>query len=183
MSRLRRSGVVVSVMIFLLAVTAASGGYRKVATNSDPHCLTAQSLRLHLERSGLAIRFIRHVDEPVPSIVGVARRGSEVLGFEFQLFPSSDEATVSRVGRLEAADFSWPPRFHGFLLGRWVRGVIANVAFAEYERNVVEGPRQSVGEAHRAQLDEQELQRAVDDALFSSFPARDPFAHAVSGRP
>jgi hypothetical protein len=169
--------------ICLYAAGVSVADYQQVATGADPHRVTAQSLRDELQRTGLAVRFTDPKGLPVPSVTGVARHGSAVVGFEFQLFPSSDVATVRQVGLLDAEDFGWPRRDRSFFLDRWVRGVIANVAFAEYEQNVIEGPQQTFAEAHEAQLAEQRVQRALDDALFHSFPEDDPYAHALLRRP
>ena len=147
-------------------------------TGGDPYLVSAERLRSELAGSGAKIRFVAPRGGSIPSVVGVARDGGAVIGFEFQLYPSSDAATVAAAGELRAARFGWPHRYRGFRLKVEVRGVLGNVVYAEYERGAVERDS-TVREVRRRQLAHQRIMRALDDALFASFPADDPFAVAL----
>jgi hypothetical protein len=108
--------------------------------------------------------------------------GAEPIGFEFRLYPSSDQATVRGLGKMRSTDFGWPKEHRGFIYEPQVRGVLANVAFAEYEWFDLHTHRSRVA-ALKSQRAEQRLMRALDDALFGSFPRKDPYVHAVLPTP
>ncbi|HZO05581.1 MAG TPA: hypothetical protein VFB52_04280 [Solirubrobacterales bacterium] len=147
-------------------------------TGGDPYLVSAERLRSELAGSGAKIRFAASRGGAIPSVVGVARDGGAVIGFEFQLYPSSDVATVAAAGELRAARFGWPRRYRGFLLKVEVRGVLGNVVYTEYERGAVES-HSTVREVNRRQRARQRIMRALDDALFASYPEDDPFAVAL----
>ncbi len=176
--------LVAGLILYMAAglIANAVAGSHRVATGGDPHSVSAQRLKSELAGTGLAIHYLQPAGEPVPSVTGVAHDGKALLGFEFQLYPSSDEATVSDVGKLRAKDLGWPRKYDGFLLHRLVRGVLGNVAFAEYKQGVIES-HYTVAEAHEVQLAHQHIVRALDNALFGSFPSNDPYAHALLAAP
>jgi hypothetical protein len=114
----------------------------------------------------------------------VKSSASHRIGFEYQVFPSGDQATVTYLGRLQTSDFGWPKPRLGIVLEPKVRGVVGNVAFAEYEwRNQRDDRHYTRKAALRSQLALQHMHRALDDALFNSFPSKDPYANALSATP
>lgn len=154
----------------------------RVSTGGDPYEVSAKRLRHELEATGIAIRFIpQKTIRLVESVVGVGRVGRAEIGFEFRLYPSSDRASVRQMGRLKARQFDWrdPRRISGMDVK--LRGVLANVAYAQYS------PISEVRESTQAylQLDAQHRRvlRALDDALFGSFPRSDPYAYPLSATP
>ncbi len=148
-----------------------------VAAHGDPHTITEQRLMHELAASGLRVRYIES-HRAVSAVAGVARAGTAKLGFEFQLFPRSDEATVGGVGRLRPADFGWPKAGGLFGFERQIRGVLANVAYAQYEEFPVEG-HETRNAYLRKEADRRRIVRGLDDALFASLPSRDPYAHSI----
>lgn len=173
---------VVCVGAALVAMAVARSD--RVASGGDPYKVSSQRLRRELALTGVKIRYLYPRSEPAHAVVGIARQGPAVIGFEFQLFPSSDEATVFDLGKLRAVDFGWPRQYRGVLLEHRTRGVLANVAFEEYEKLVLEShDRSSHNAAMADQLAAQRVHRALDNALFNSFPARDPYARALSATP
>jgi len=168
--RLVVAAVAVVSMGAVLAVVLAVTGSSQVA-DGDPHRVTVGQLRDRLERSGLQIRTIREPTRSIPTIVGVASAGHAAIGFEFQVFPASDVATVRKLGRLRSTDFGWPPARFNPLYRTWIRGVLGNVAYAQYE---IETDGQLLAESARRRI-----VQMLDDALFSSFSPDDPYAHAL----
>lgn len=172
--------VAVIVVGVLAAVAMAVDG--RVASGGDPYRVTAGRLRGELAAMGIKARFV-HARGPVPALAGVADMGgAEPVGFEFRLYPSSDQTTVRDLGTMRSTDFGWPKEQLGFIYEPRIRGVLGNVAFAEYEWFDLNTHR-SRAAALRSQLAEQRLLRALDDALFGSFPAKDLYAHAVLPEP
>jgi hypothetical protein len=162
------------------AVALALDG--RVASGGDPYRVTAGRLRDELAAKGVEARFVS-APGTVPALAGVAKLGdAEPVGFEFRLYPGSDEATVAGLGRMRSTDFGWPREQLGFIYEPRIRGVLGNVAFAEYEWFDLH-THLSRAAALRSQLAEQRLLRALDDALFGSFPAGDPYAHAQLAAP
>ncbi|HEX4463960.1 MAG TPA: hypothetical protein VH042_04890 [Solirubrobacterales bacterium] len=144
--------------------------------------MTSSRLRDELAAKGIEARFVQ-APGPVPAVAGVAKMGNaEPVGFEFRLYADSDQATVRGLGRMHSTDFGWPKEQLGVIYQPRVRGVLGNVAFAEYEWHKLNthGGRAA---ALRSQLAKQRLLRALDDALFGSFPTKDPYAHAVLPEP
>lgn len=172
-----------AVVCIAVAAAALAGGDR-VATGGDPYRVKAERLRSELAKTGLRIRYIHPHGEPTRTVAGVAEFGwAGPIGFEFQLYPSSDQATVRGVGKLRLADFGGPAKI--IFEPKVIRGVLGNVAFAEYEipdpGEEESAPSRKIG-LHR-QLQVQRLNRSLDDALFNSFPAADPYANALSTTP
>jgi hypothetical protein len=169
------------VLVSLLAAFAL-GADGRVASGGDPYLVTAGRLRDELAAKGIEARFVR-APGTVPALAGVATMaGAEPVGFEFRLYSSSDQATVRGLGRMRSTDFGWPEEHRGVIYEPQVRGVLGNVAFAEYEWFNLHTHRNRAA-ALKAQLAEQRLMRALDDALFGSFPGQDPYAHAVLPAP
>lgn len=170
-----------AVLVGALAVVAlAFARSGKVASEADPHHVPANRLRTELNRGGIQIRYVKPAHEPVPAVVGVASLApAKGVGFEYQVFPDSDEATVAHLGKLKETDFGWPKAKLGVVFEPVVRGVLGNVAYAIYERHFLaaQGTRK---EAMRIQLATQRVLRTLDDALFESFPKGDPYANALS---
>ncbi|HZO05580.1 MAG TPA: hypothetical protein VFB52_04275 [Solirubrobacterales bacterium] len=183
MSVVRRKPLAcLAAVVACLFVVGSVAAAEKVAIEGDPHVVSEQSLKDELMKTGVAIQFHTVESGEVPSVVGVARDGGAVVGFEFQLYPSSDEATAWDLGELPAAAFGWPPKYKDFLLKVEVRGVLGNVAFAEYERGVLES-QSTVKEVNERQRSKQRVARALDDALFGLFPSSDPYVHALATVP
>jgi hypothetical protein len=175
-------GVAVVVAVFAVGALAFASS-RQVAFEGDPHHVSAGRLRDELKQGGVRVRYLKPVHEPVPSVVGVASVApARGIGFEYQVFPSSDETTVAQLGKLKEADFGWPKAKPGVVFEPVVRGVLGNIAYAIYERHFLteKGTRK---EAMRLQLATQRVLRTLDDALFESFPDRDPYANALSPTP
>jgi hypothetical protein len=83
--------------------------------------------------TGIEIRFIQPTHEPVRTVAGVGGSGRSSIAFEFQLFPTSEQAKVEDLGNLKPREFGWSA---APLFVDWeprIRGVLANVAYAEYE--------------------------------------------------
>ncbi len=182
-----RSWIVLGAVIAILACVAAAStatahdGVR-VASGGDPYRVSAAHLRHELTTSGIEIRFTHPRGEPVPAVTGVGSSGRASIGFEFQLYPSSDQASVRDLGRLRAPDFGWR-RPHGLLAFEgWIRGVLGNVAYAQYEESLLES-HETQSAFLRKEAAEMRVLRALDNALFRSFPARDPYAQALSPKP
>jgi hypothetical protein len=167
---------IVSAAVVLLATgglaLSATGDTTRVSSGGDPHHVTLRELRDRLERSGVAIRPARHPAPSRSTIAGVASAGRAMIGFEFQVFSSSDVATIRGLGRLRPPDFGWPPTRFDPLYRTWIRGVLSNVAYAQYE---IETDRQLGAEPARRRII-----RALDDALIGAFPADDPYVHAMA---
>lgn len=160
----------------------AMAGDQRVATGGDPYRVTASKLRDELVARGVEARFVP-APGGVETLAGVAKMpGAEPAGFEFRLYPSSDQATVRGLGRMRSTDFGWPREQLHFVFESRIRGVLGNVAFAEYEWFDLNTHRSRVA-AIESQLAEQRLLRAIDDALFASYPASDPYVHALSSSP
>jgi hypothetical protein len=171
-------GVAVVVAVFAVGALAFASS-RQVAFEGDPHHVSAGRLRDELKQGGVRVRYVK----PVPAVVGVASVApARGIGFEYQVFPSSDETTVAQVGKLKEADFGWPKAKPGVVFEPVVRGVLGNVAYAIYERHFLaeKGTRK---EAMRLQLATQRVLKTLDDALFESFPDRDPYANALPPTP
>lgn len=167
--------VVIAVGVLAALALAVDG---RVASGGDPHRVTASRLRAELAAKGIEARFVQ-APGPVLALAGVAHMGeAEPVGFEFRLYPSSDQATARGLGKMRSTDFGWPKEQLGFIYESRVRGVLGNVAFAEYEWFDLDTHR-SRSAALKSQLAEQRLLRALDDALFGSFPTNDPYAHAM----
>ena len=176
-------GVCAACLLMVIATAFASGGGTQVAFEGDPFVVTPTQLKSGLSKAGLKVRYVKGAAGPATEVAGVAHLQDHLIGFEFQLFPASDEATVRYVGRLQAPDFGWPKNiYHGMKFKTWVRGVLGNVAFAEYERSPLR-KHFTPAEARRSQLTYQSLRRRVDDALFRSFPENDPYVHATAVKP
>ena len=181
MSVVRRLVCLAGVVACLVVVGSVAAA-EKVAVGGDPYVVSEQRLKDELIATGVAIQFHTVEFGEVPSVVGVASDGGAAIGFEFQIYPSSDEATAWDLGELPAAAFGWPPKYKDFLLQVEVRGVLGNVAFAEYERGAVESAS-TAKEVNERQRSEQRVVRALDDALFGSFPPADPYVHALANEP
>jgi hypothetical protein len=113
-----------------------------------------------LKQGGVRVRYVKPVHEPVPAVVGVASVApARGIGFEYQVFPSSDETTVAQLGKLKEADFGWPKAKPGVVFEPVVRGVLGNIAYAIYERHFLaeKGTRK---EAMRLQLATQRVLRS-----------------------
>jgi hypothetical protein len=145
----------------------------------DPYVLTAGKLRRHLSQTGIHIRF---VPAPKGTLRGVASVGPEFIGFEYELFPSARMATTHGLRRVKARDFGWSERPQGASERVRIRGVLSNVAFAEYEK--LPPPSHRPRRSHFPDLrDEQTLLRTLDNALFSSFPPDDAYVHPLLNSP
>jgi hypothetical protein len=166
-------------------IVHAMGGSQKVATGTDPYHVTEKRLRAELEKAGVPLRYVHPRNERVPTVSGAVKgNSSHRIGFEYQIFPSGDQATVAYLGRLRTSDFGWPKERLGITLEPKVRGVLGNVAFAEYEWLSHWDHRHYTHKAAlRSQLVLQHISRALDDALFNSFPPEDPYANALSTTP
>lgn len=162
----------------LVAAMAIAGGGQRVATGVDTYRVTGKHLRKSLRKSSINIHFIQQENEPLPTVSGIGTSGEAELGFEFQIYPSSREATIAALGTLRPRDFGWS------VIGsreRWlrrIRGVLANVAYAQYEVEV-ERPRETARAYLRREAAHRRVLRALDDALFASFPVDDPYAYAL----
>jgi hypothetical protein len=156
------------------AAISLAGEPMQVSTGGDPHRVTVQRLRMELGRSGLEIRPLRPSARAPHVVSGVAYNGPVEVGFEFQVFRSSSEATIRRLGRLRPRDFGWerPP---ATLYRTWVRGVLANVAYGQYELERSRLP----GGYLRNDAARRRILRALDDALFRAFRPDDPYAHPL----
>jgi hypothetical protein len=165
---------------------ALGGGAPAVASGGDPNVVTTTQLKEGLAKIGAKIRYV-DAREPVPALVGLASKEPTVpIGFEYQVFPSSDQATVAHLGKLSAQTFGWRKPTSGIIFEPLVRGVLGNVAYAVYEDNEHDRhrrPHETAAEAHRFQLAAQAIRRGLDDALFDAFPADDPYANALSPTP
>lgn len=157
------------------AAAAMAGGSDRASTGGDPHRVTVQRLQAELGRSGLAIRPVRPSLRTPRVVSGVASDGAVEVGFEFHVFRSSDEATVRRLGRPRPRDFGWTTRPGVTPVRTRIRGVLANVAYAQYE---LEGRRLPGGHV-RNDAARRRLIRGLDDALFRAFPPDDPYAQPL----
>jgi hypothetical protein len=173
-----RSRLVLTCCAFALIAAISSGSVRvatgespRVASDGDPHRVTVRHLREALANSGLTIRPARTPSPSASTITGVASVDDVKIGFEFQIFSSSDVATIRRLGRLRPTDFGWPPARFDPLYRTWIRGVLGNVAYAQYE---VETDQQLLAERARRRVI-----RELDDVLFGLFPSGDPYANAL----
>jgi len=180
---IRWSGVVaVAIVIAVGAVAIASN--QRVASGGDRYRVSARRLRSELAKTGLDVRYVHPRHEPTSAVVGVARSlPANPFGFEYQLYRSSDEASVSALGKLKAGAFGWPKPHLGVIFEPVVRGVLGNVAYAIYERSFLREKEGSRAKAWEVQLTVQRTQRELDDALFNTFPPRDPYANALSNNP
>jgi hypothetical protein len=175
--------IALAVMVGACVCTSALAGSARVATAGDRHVVTAERLRSELRKANIEIRYTHPMSEPTAAVVGAARAApAGAIGFEYQLFSSSALATIRYAGKLRPKDFGWPRSKLGVVFEPIVRGVLGNVAYAIYERHFLrqEGTRE---EATEVQLSVQRTVRAMDDALFKSFPPRDPYANALSTGP
>lgn len=147
--------------------TASQGRY-------DPYVLTAGRLRNYLNQTDIHIRFSSVQGEAVPTLRGVASVGPELVGFEYQLFPSVRAASTRNLRKVQAEDFGWRERPGRASERPWIRGILSNVAFAEYEKLPL--PPRRPRRSHFPDLvDRQRMFRELDNALFSAFPAHDAY--------
>lgn len=182
--RARWTGLLLALALLVVAATAALGSIARVASDGDPYRVSVHRLRSELAATGLDIRYIHPAREKGVAVTGVANYGAGgPIGFEYQIFPGSDVATVRQLGNLKAADFGWKEKIPIVFTEHQIRGVLGNVAFAEYEDARTSEPRVSRQRGLRIQLQRQRTTRALDDALFRSFPPSDPYAHAESSSP
>jgi hypothetical protein len=178
----RIAALATAIILVCLLAAFALGADGRVASGGDLYLVTAGRLREELAAKGVEARFVR-APGTVPALAGVARMAeAEPVGFEFRLYPSSDQATVRGLGKMASTKFGWPEEHRGVIYEPQVRGVLGNVAFAEYEWFDLDTHRSRAG-ALKSQLAEQRLLRALDDALFGSFPRQDPYVHAVLPTP
>jgi len=63
-----------------------------------------------------------------------------------------------------------------------IRGVLANVAYAQYEIEPRSASR-TMQTYLRSEGIRRAIRRALDDALFRAFPKDDPYAHALEAAP
>jgi hypothetical protein len=159
-----------------LSGCGSSSGSAASQERYDPYVLTVGRLRNHLSQTGIHIRFSSVRGESVPTLRGVASVGPELVGFEYQLFPSARLASTRNLREVQAEDFGWRER-PGLASERpWIRGILSNVAFAEYEKLPL--PSHRSRRSHFPDLvDRQRILRGLDDALFSAFPAGDAYVH------
>lgn len=181
--RLASAALPLAVIVMAALVAVAVGDTHRSASDGDPYRVTPLRLIRELDKAqGVDVRFTKPSGEPVRTIAGVGSSGGVAIAFEFQLYPTSDEATVEQLGRLKPRDFGWTG-------GRWVeweprlRGVLANVAYAQYERrHIYVENHETVSEYLHDDASRRRVQRALDDALFDVFPASDSFAHPAPQR-
>jgi hypothetical protein len=148
----------------------------------DPYVLIAGHLRNHLNQTGIHIRFSSVRGEAIPTLRGVASVGPELVGFEYQLFPSARVASTRNLRHVQAEDFGWQERPGRASERPRIRGILSNVAFAEYEKLPL--PSHRPRRSHFPDLiDRQRVLRGLDNALFSAFPARDAYVHPRLKRP
>lgn len=175
--------------IALLTATAATigraseFGNSQVATSGDPYAVTPKRLKRELREDGIDVRFI-HTKRVAhaKSVAGVGSLGRAGIGFEFQLYPSSDQASVRRLGQLSRRRFGRIGQRPISGIDVKLRGVLANVAYAQYQP-YWEGNSESRRAFLRFDAQYRRVLRALDDALFASFPRDDPYAHALSAVP
>lgn len=135
--------------------------------------VSTKQLRSELEQAKVSIQ--PGSDTSASTVSGVASQGRAAIGFEFRVYPSSDEATVRGLGNLSLGDLGYPSP-NGVTVKKVIRGVLGNVAYAQYrvERD---------WKTERAYLEENESRREVirelDDALFRSFPPDNPYAQPL----
>ena len=107
---------------------------QQVASGGDSYRVTPQRLRSELTKTGIELTFLHPPSEPTTAVVGVVGSApGERIGFEYQLYQSSEEATVEGLGKLPPATFGWPKPSLGEAFEPIVRGVLGNVAYAIYE--------------------------------------------------
>jgi hypothetical protein len=112
----------------------------------------------------------------------VASVGPELVGFEYQLFPSARAASTRDLRKVRAEDFGWRERPGRASERPTIRGILSNVAFAEYEK--LPRPSRRTRRSHFPDLiDRQRMFRELDNALFSAFPVRDAYVHPRSKSP
>jgi hypothetical protein len=174
--------------LVVVAITAtaalALADSQQVASGGDSYSVTAQRLRSELTNTGIELTFLHPPHEPTTAVVGVAGSApGERIGFEYQLYGSSDEATVENLGKLPPNVFGWRKPGHNQIFEPIVRGVLGNVAYAIYELGFIERPKDPRLEALERHWNPQRTLRALDNALFESFPPGDPYANPLSANP
>jgi hypothetical protein len=174
---------------FAVLAVAATGALavassQQVASGGDSYSITAQRLRSKLTNTGIELTFLHPPNEPTTAVVGVAGSApGEQIGFEYQLYPSSDEAKVANLGKLPPRVFGWRKPSHNQIFEPIVRGVLGNVAYAIYELWSIERRKAPRLEALERHWNPQRTLRALDNALFESFPSGDPYANPLSATP
>jgi hypothetical protein len=180
---LRWTAVLAVVAIAVTAALAVASS-QQVASGGDSYSITAQRLRSELTNTGIELTFLHPPNEPTAAVVGVAGSApGERIGFEYQLYRSSEEATVENLGKLPPNVFGWRKPGHNQIFEPIVRGVLGNVAYAIYELEFIErrkAPRLEVLERH---WNPERTLRGLDNALFGSFPPGDPYANPLSATP
>jgi hypothetical protein len=177
-----------AVAVAVLVVAVASGGGKPdVATGGDPNTVSTAQLEAGLAKIGVKIQYV-DASEPVPAVVGLASVSpASPVGFEYQVFPSSDQATVADLGKLPPHTFGWKKPRASFYYEPTIRGVLGNVAYAIYEDpeevDVEPSAKMLSAGVRGYQLAAQKVSRGLDDALFDAFPANDPYVNALSPTP
>jgi hypothetical protein len=167
------------VLVLAGAGAATSSRVESGAVGGDPSVVHRDQLREELDRIGLDIEYAAQRQDTAPAIVGTASERGVQLGFEFQIYPTSSSATIAQLGRLAPRVFGWRPSPY---YSSQIRGVLANVAYAQYERTPV-GSERSVALYLERSAALRRIQRSLDDALFGAFPEDDPYAHALDITP
>jgi hypothetical protein len=174
MSSRPRLRSLLSTLVVCCGVTtgiAVAQSSERVATGGDPYLVTPDRLQQELAAAGVQIEYARPARSR-STVSGVASLGHASVGFEFQIFPGSDGATVRGLGKLGLRHFDWRRPRGLFDLRKSIRGVLANVAYAQYELELLEA-HDPPGTYLRRDRQRRRLRRALDDALFNAFPSND----------
>lgn len=173
--RLAAVGTALVGVVLASTGTAALSRSEPVAVGGDAYVVDPDQLRTELRRTGLEINYSEPLGNETSAVIGTASKGGVEVGFEFRLYPTSDSATIAGLGRLGPNVFGWRP---SPLYSERIRGVLANVAYAQYEHTPV-GSERSVARYLKRSAALRHVQRSLDDALFGAFPEDDPYAHAL----
>jgi hypothetical protein len=186
METIRTFGWIVGFAILAVAATGALAlaSSQQVASGGDTYSVTAPRLRSELTKTGIELTFLHPPNEPTTAVVGAAGSApGERIGFEYQLYGGSGEATVENLGKLPPNVFGWHKPGPNEIFEPIVRGVLGNVAYAIYELGFIERQKSPRLEALERHWNPQRTLRALDNALFTSFPSRDPYANPLSVTP
>jgi hypothetical protein len=181
-SRLIRLGSVGALLVGLALTStgvAVSSRSEPVAAGGDPYVVHPDRLRAELGQTGLDISYSGQNGKDMPAVIGTASQGDVEVGFEFRVYPTSNSATISGLGRLQPRIFGWNP---SPLYSMRIRGVLANVAYAQYEL-VSLGAERSVAVYLARSAAHRHVQRSLDNALLRVFPKDDPYVHALESTP
>jgi hypothetical protein len=171
---------IVATIACAIALTAQTGcgSDQKVPT------IRASELRASLARSGLRIEPRRgHPRKAHTEVVGGIAHGAHGARVEFEFVvvrgrrAHTDElGTLDIPFRSDGLNRNRPLSIRtrsGTLVSPVIRGVLGNVAYATYYFGIREAPPTAT----------EDVVRRLDAALFDTFPATDPEAHAIRRTP